>query len=60
MARVDIAVQGLTHPAGFAVWFGFCAIFFAVFGIESTRKPVFKMGAWGLMCLCVSCSSLSR
>jgi hypothetical protein len=59
MARVDIAVQGgLTHPAGFANWFGFCAIFFAVFGIES-RKPVFKIGAWGLMFLCVLLDALS-
>ncbi len=59
MTRVDIAVQGgLTHPAGFADWFGFCAIFFAVFGIES-RKPVFKIGAWGLMFLCVLLVTLS-
>jgi len=59
MARVDIAVQGgLTHPAGFAAWFGFCAIFFAVFGIES-RKPIFKIGAWALMFLCVLLVALS-
>ena len=52
MARVDIAVQGgLTHPTGFAEWFGFSAVFFAIFGIES-RRPPFKFGAWGLMLIC--------
>jgi O-antigen ligase len=59
MARVDIAVQGgLTHPAGFAEWFGFAAIFFAIFGIES-RRPPFKIGAWGLMLICLFLVTLS-
>jgi O-antigen ligase len=59
MARVDIAVQGgLTHPAGFAEWFGFSAIFFAIFGIQSRRQP-FKFGAWGLMVICLFLVTLS-
>jgi O-antigen ligase len=59
MARVEIAVQGgLTHPAGFAEWFGFSAIFFAIFGIES-KPPHFKFGAWGLMVICLFLVTLS-
>ena len=59
MARIEIAVQGgLSHPAGFAEWFGFSAIFFAIFGIESRRTP-FKIGAWGLMVMCLFIVTLS-
>jgi hypothetical protein len=59
MARVEISVQGgLTHPAGFAEWFGFSAIFFAIFGIEA-KRPDFKIGAWGVMVICLFLVTLS-
>jgi len=52
MARIDLAVQGgLTHPAGLAEWFGFCAVFFAISGLETERGP-FRIGAW---CVAVGC-----
>ena len=53
MARVDMAVQGLlTHPAGLADWFAFCAVFFTVFGIEA-RRGSFRIGAWSLAVVCL-------
>jgi O-antigen ligase len=59
MARADIAVQGaLTHPAGFANWFGFCAIFFAVLGSES-KQAIFKIAAWGMMIACLLLVAMS-
>jgi len=52
-ARVDIAVQGqLTHPAGLADWFAFCAVFFTIFGIEARRNS-FRIGAWSLAVVCL-------
>ena len=40
-ARLDAAVQGsLSHPAGLAYWFGFCAVFFAIGGLEDKRVRI--------------------
>lgn len=40
-ARLDAAVQGnLSHPAGLAYWFGFCAVFFAIAGLEEKRVRI--------------------
>ena len=40
-ARLDAAVQGsLSHPAGLAYWFGFCAVFFAIAGLEDKRVRI--------------------
>lgn len=40
-ARLDEAVQGnLSHPAGLAYWFGFCAVFFAIAGLEDKRVRI--------------------
>jgi hypothetical protein len=40
-ARFDLAVQGnLSHPAGLAYWFGFCAVFFAIAGLEESRVRI--------------------
>src|SRR5262245_31168634 len=52
-ARVAIAVQGqLTHPAGLADWFAFCAVFFTIFGFEARRNS-FRIGAWSLAVVCL-------
>src|SRR5215813_3756839 len=41
MARIDAPVAGnLSHPSGLAWWFGFCAIFFAVAGLEEKRGNI--------------------
>ena len=53
MARVDMSVGGqLTHPAGLADWFAFCAVFFAVFGVE-TRQTSLRIGAWFIAVGCL-------
>ena len=46
-ARVDSSViQGtLTHPGGLGEWFGFCAVYFAILGLESERFK-YRVGAW--------------
>jgi len=62
MARVEIAVQGaLTHPAGFAEWFGFLAIFFTVVGVES-RRATWRIAArlLALGCLFIVTLSIER
>jgi len=53
MARVDLEVQGgLSHPAGLAVWFGFCAIYFVIVGLKTNRK-LLRIGACGLAVACL-------
>ena len=40
-ARLGEAVQGnLSHPAGLAYWFGFCAVFLAIAGLEEKRVRI--------------------
>lgn len=42
-ARVDaeLGIQGgLAHPGGLAGWFGFCAVYFAILGLENKRGVV--------------------
>ena len=42
-ARVDadLGIQGgLAHPGGLAGWFGFCAVYFAILGLENNRVVV--------------------
>jgi len=59
MARIDLAVQGsLTHPAGLADWFGFLAIFFAIFGLECRRASL-RTGAWLIALGCLTIVTLS-
>jgi len=51
-ARIDVQVSGnLTHQNGLASWFGFCAIFFAIFGLESNRS-VLRAISWLLAAGC--------
>src|SRR4030095_3767524 len=53
-ARVDAGVvQGpISHPNGLADWFGFCAVYFTVIGIE-TRRSKLRVGAWLLAAGCL-------
>jgi O-antigen ligase len=53
-ARVDAGVvQGaISHPNGLADWFGFCAFYFTVIGIE-TRRSKLRVGAWLLAAGCL-------
>jgi O-Antigen ligase len=62
MARIDAPVAGnLSHPSGLAWWFGFCAIFFAVAGLEEKRGNIqilYWAGAVG--CLAVVALTVER
>ena len=41
MARITVPVGGnLSHPSGLAWWFGFCAIFLAIAGLEEKRAMI--------------------
>ena len=47
-ARVsgDLGVSGgLSHPNGFGEWFGYCAIYFVIRGLE-TKRFTQRVGAW--------------
>jgi hypothetical protein len=64
-ARVDVEVSGnLTHENGLAGWFGFCATFFAIYGLESNRNAVRVLswlasaGCWLIIGYTVSRGSL--
>ena len=48
-ARADLSVvQGeLSHPNGLAEWFGFCAVYFAIVGME-TKRLAYRVAAWSL------------
>jgi O-antigen ligase len=61
-ARVDLEVGGqLTHPVGLAEWFGFCTVYFAIFGLESKRGRT-RTIAWvvAIVCLFVVGLTVSR
>jgi O-antigen ligase len=46
-ARVGdlVGVHVLSSPGGLAEWFGFCAIYFAISGLEANRFT-YRVGAW--------------
>lgn len=61
-ASVGLEVGGsLSHSGGLAEWFGFCAVYFAMLGLE-TKRPLFRAGAWliAVGCLFIVTLTVSR
>ena len=42
---------GLANPTAFAAWFGFCSIYFSIFGL-TTKQNVYRVLAWLLALVC--------
>jgi hypothetical protein len=49
---------GLANPNDFAAWFGFCALYFAIVGIE-TRRVVARVASWFVTVGCLYLVSLT-
>jgi O-antigen ligase len=61
-ARIDISVAGhLSNPIGLAEWFGFCSVYFAIYGAEN-KRGVIRVGSWliAVGCLFVIGLTVSR
>jgi O-antigen ligase len=61
-ASIGEEVSGnLTNANGLAEWFGFCAVYFVVFGLE-TKRIMIRIGSWllAVACLYVVALTVSR
>lgn len=61
-ASIDEAVSGnLANSNGLAEWFGFCAVYFVILGLE-TKHNLVRIGSWllGAACLYVVALTVSR
>jgi O-antigen ligase len=59
---VDRAISGLlSNPNGLAEWFGFCAVYFAIFGLE-TKRGLLRTALWlaAVGCLFIVGLTVSR
>lgn len=62
-ARIEIQVSGnLKNANGLAEWFGYCLVYFAVYGLENRRSAIIRIGSWAMAfgCLYVVGLTVSR
>src|SRR5262249_1937278 len=61
--RIDAMISGqLTNAIGLAEWFGFCLVYFAIYGLETRRGGVIRIGSWliAVGCLYIVAITVSR
>lgn len=59
--RIGTSGTGLANPNAFSMWFGFCAVYFMIVGLQA-QNYIVRIGSWsaGLLCLYLVGITVSR